>query len=67
MSNHKNKRRVSKSLRAPFTLEELTAFVASIPKRASVRLVSVFPPPGVSMEDERKEASFLEALWWEKS
>lgn len=67
MSNHKNKRRVSKSLRAPFTLEELTAFVASIPKRASVRLVSVFPPPGISMDDERKAASFLEALWWEKS
>ena len=67
MSNHKNKRRVSKSLRAPFTLEELTAFVTSVPKRASVRLVSVCPPPGIIRGEERKEAAFLEALWWEKS
>lgn len=67
MSNHKNEKRVSKSLKAPFTLEELTTFVTSLPKKASVRLVSVTPPPGLGAQLPSESSSFLEALWWEKS
>lgn len=63
----KDEKRVSRSLKAPFNLDQLREFVDSLPKKASVRLVTVSRHGSLDMSPgSADDAAYLEALWWEK-
>ena len=62
----KNRKRMSKSLRSPFSKESLQTFAEEIPEKSTVRIAGAESYHRNILKPIRGSNVFLEAVWWEK-